>query len=198
MKKAIILDLDGTLVNTNTFTLFTLSLMRNLPTALPVAAIALKRKLRMLSHAEAKQRILAVATSRTGRRFVGRFVERLVERHLRDSVYSLAMEERQKGSLVILATAAPALYAEDIARYTGLDGCIATPLGGPENMGAEKARRVEEWLHENGARLEAVLTDHSDDLPLMRLASAAKAPIWLVRPSGNTLCKTGHLSPQVI
>lgn len=198
MKKAIVVDLDGTLVDTNTFSRFTLALIRKPKMAMSVAMTALGRKIRLYSHADAKQRILRLADAKTDSRFIDHFVEQTVQNHLRDSVYSLALQEQKKGSLILLATAAPEMYASVLARYTGLDGFLATPTGGPENKGEVKARRVKQWLEENDASLEAVITDHADDLPLMQLAADHDAGIWLVHPSERTRLLACHLDPQII
>lgn len=198
MKRAIVVDLDGTLVDTNTFSRFTLALMRKPKMTMSVAITALGRKMRLYSHAEAKQRILRLADARTNSRFIDHFVEQTVQNHLRDTVYSLALREQKKGALIILATAAPEMYAAVIARYTGLDGFIATPTGGAENKGKVKAQRVKQWLEENDATLGAVITDHADDLPLMQLAADNEAGIWLVNPSERTRELAGHLDPHII
>lgn len=198
MKKAIVCDLDGTLVATNTFTRFTLFLARRPYMTLPVMWTALRRKLRLISHSRAKQELLRLAADNLTADEYRAFAAGIIKRYLRRSVLDLAKSEKEEGKLVLLATAAPQVYADVIREITGMDGCIATPTGGEENRNEEKVRRVKEWLAANDATLEAVITDHHDDLPLMKYAAAAKSPIWLVRPSVDTLRRTRHLDPQVL
>ena len=176
MKTTIVCDLDGTLVNTNTFNHFTLFLMRHPSMTLPVIWITLRRKLRLISHSRAKQDLL----------------------HLSARKLDLVNGEKKEGKLVLLATAAPQVYADTICELTGMDGCVATPTDGEENRNEEKVRRVKEWLLANDSTLGAVITDHWDDLPLMRFAASVKCPIWLVKPSDDTLMRTRHLDPQVL
>lgn len=198
MKKAIICDLDGTLVKTNTFNLFTLYMLRHLSSSLPVLITVARRKLRLISHASAKQALLRIANKHFVKSDYELFAADIISHYLRDSVKSLVDNEKKSGCPALLATAAPEVYADYIARITGFDGCVATQLGGAENSGNEKVSRVKEWLADNNAELGVVITDHADDLPLMQLAAASGAVIWLVNPSGNTVARTRHLNPQII
>lgn len=75
---------------------------------------------------------------------------------------------------VILATAAPALYARPFAEALQLSECLATDSPALELIGDDKARAVLEWMAASGTPAEAdltVVTDHRDDLPLMQIAS---------------------------
>lgn len=89
-----------------------------------------------------------------------------------------------------MATAAPEFYARAIADALGFDAVIASrhrrdaagnwlpALDGPNCYGAEKARRVAEWLAANGcegAHIRAY-SDHVSDAPTFALAREA----WLV------------------
>lgn len=198
MKNAVICDLDGTLVSTNTFSRYTLRMLRNPRLMLPLVWLVAKRKMRLASHAQTKQKILALTRPWADANFINRFSEIIVERHLRDSVYAMVMAEKKKGCVLLLATAAPASYAEAIARYTGFDACIGTHAGAPENSGQHKRQAVEKWLADNDARFSTFVTDHSDDLPLMSLATKCDAAVWLVKPSEETRMRTRHLHPQEI
>lgn len=79
---------------------------------------------------------------------------------------------------VVLATAAPHVYASVLAERVGISECVGTllPAEGEycELMGENKRRALEEWLvskrlDRSGARL-VVASDSVDDLPVMRLA----------------------------
>lgn len=57
----VIADLDGTLSRVNTFTLFVKEFFRGIPKArLPLGGIVVLRKLRVITHWEAKRRILSL------------------------------------------------------------------------------------------------------------------------------------------
>lgn len=198
MKTTIVCDLDGTLVNTNTFNHFTLFLMRHPSMTLPVIWITLRRKLRLISHSRAKQDLLHLSARKLQTEEYRIFAESVTKRYVRRSVLDLVNGEKKEGKLVLLATAAPQVYADAMCELTGMDGCVATPTDGEENRNEEKVRRVKEWLLANDSTLGAVITDHWDDLPLMRFAASVKCPIWLVKPSDDTLMRTRHLDPQVL
>ena len=73
MKTAAVIDLDGTLVDGNTFTMYVRSLLPRRPRILlPV----LLRKLRLISHASAKEQIMQAGASD---KFLQQFVDRLCE-----------------------------------------------------------------------------------------------------------------------
>lgn len=96
--------------------------------------------------------------------------------------------DRVEGYRLILATAAPELYAQAIGAALGFDAVIATrhqrydngdwcaALEGPNCYGAEKARRVTEYFTVQGwakpAHMRAY-SDHHSDAPLFDMADEA-------------------------
>ena len=67
----------------------------------------------------------------------------------------------------VLATAAPSIYAVPLAEKLGIGECVATEPGCGENMGELKLRNVQKA----GVVFSSdtvVITDHYDDLPLLR------------------------------
>lgn len=96
--------------------------------------------------------------------------------------------DRNEGYRLIMATAAPELYALAIGAALGFDAVIATrhmrrdngdwgaALLGSNCYGAEKARRVTEWLREQGIEKPAHMraySDHHSDAPLFAMADEA-------------------------
>ena len=84
--------------------------------------------------------------------------------------------DRKAGRTVVIATAAFAFYATPIARHLGVEEVIGTRwngrrIDGGNCYGAEKLRRVENWLEGRGLSLSAgrtrMLTDSFADRPLM-------------------------------
>lgn len=99
--------------------------------------------------------------------------------------------DRAQGYRLLMATAAPEFYAVAIADALDFDAIVASRhlrdaaghwlplLDGPNCYGAEKARRVAEWLVTNapdGATHIRAYSDHASDAPTFALADEA----WLV------------------
>ena len=157
MKTAAVIDLDGTLVAGNTFTLYVRSLFPRRPLIiLPV----LLRKLRLISHARAKEQIMQAGAPD---KFLQQFVDRLCGL-VRPEVLALA----KACDVRILATAAPETYALPLGRRLGFTHILATRKGEAENKSEEKCRRVAEVLDAGNATLKVGATDHPDDRQLVR------------------------------
>lgn len=200
MIRLAIFDLDRTLTVRPTYSAFLLSTcvrlapwrLMLLPTLLPVAAAygigRLDRRIMKqamhwvaLGRAIPRHRIEAAAE---------RFARHLVRKGVFAQVPALLQERRADGRRIVLATAAPALYAEPFARIMGFDDVIATQGTWSEERlltsimdencyGNAKAARLVRWLQEQGiARAEADIefySDHHSDLPTFEWANAAIA-----------------------
>ena len=98
---------------------------------------------------------------------------------------------RKKGYYVVLSTAAPAAYADLIAKHFCFDYVCATSMAVEqsdwhENVKEEKMRATVHLLDKIDARLAIFLTDHDDDLPLLRIPKDANI---IVNPTSKTLEK---------
>ncbi|EAQ06424.1 haloacid dehalogenase-like hydrolase [Yoonia vestfoldensis] len=111
-------------------------------------------------------------------------VERTVRRlsyTLSQPVISLLRDTARQGARIVLATAAPDVYTGHMQVLVGAESCLATPgrpgPGWQELLGEAKARACQTWLKDNtnsdGGHDVIVVTDHPDDLPLLRLADKA-------------------------
>jgi phosphoserine phosphatase len=86
---------------------------------------------------------------------------------------------RARGGEVVLVTAAPDCYARPFAEELKLADCLATPSQvGPqwkELFGSAKAEACRRWIevHDNILGEIGVITDHQDDVDLLRLADRA-------------------------
>ncbi len=179
MKQAIIIDLDGTLLRTNTFSDYILysccQSLRScrLDLVFLLLSLSLFRKLRIITHARMKYLILRHTTTfMQAHNRLQSFVTReltyenpTVVAHLRH-YYSLSY-------VTVLATAAPSLYAQMIASHYHFDHCLATPSATApysqwrENKKQEKLHNVQKTLITAQAEISVVITDHSDDQPLL-------------------------------
>lgn len=173
MIPAVAIDLDGTFVTVNTFTSFVKWLAARLcrrcdPMAGKVAATVLLRKLRLITHARAKEIITGIATLRLGREEIDSFVDTLSP-HVNPRVSDMIDRWRGEGRRIILATAAPAVYASRFGERHGFDRTVGSESGSPECKGEEKKKRVLALCDSNGWKLTAAVSDHSDDTPLLTI-----------------------------
>ena len=109
------------------------------------------------------------------------FAAREVASGLYDAGRRTLDAERADGRRVVLATAAPELYIAPFAARLGVTDVIASRatwtgdrlsprIAGTNCYGAEKARRVTEWLADKGLARDAIhlrfFSDHASDAPL--------------------------------
>lgn len=185
--EALIVDLDGTLLNVNSFRRFVVWLWKRLITdghlsaAVRVAMEVLRRKLRLCSHAEAKKRIMAVARHYLSEGDMAYFGHGLC-RFVRPEVKAFIDERKQ--ARTVLATAAPEDYAKAVAAECGFDFLLASRAETEECKGGEKLRRIKALCEYNGLHIRNVMTDHHDDLPLLKLPGVENV---LVDPSVETI-----------
>ena len=179
MRKALVIDLDGTLLRTNTFRDYLRFSCREALAAmrwgvfLGILFYSLLRLLRLVSHARLKYHVLCLTRTLSTEPMLQRFVDRELQ-SLNPQVSGLLSEYSQQGYLTVLATAAPAHYASLLAHKLGFEACCATPLPTTsfdqwqECRGEEKLRSVSTLLATHEATLAVVVTDHEDDRPLLR------------------------------
>lgn len=123
-----VVDLDGTLVSVNTFTLFTKWLVRHLyhdSGFIPLMGLCrdvLLRKCRLIPHSEVKRRILRIAANNCKESDFRKFAESL-KSCLRPEVMTLIKDLMQEGGTVVLATATTAVYALPFAGILGIPYC---------------------------------------------------------------------------
>lgn len=185
--KVVFCDLDGTLVLDNSFHIF-LSACWKFSSSAGRVGLAMRLAPRILGrigggHAGLKRRILNWVTSQSQDwqdRVVAHTMARL--RHTFSAPVLRHLDHfRAGGALVVLATAAPNLYASRLAVEVGADDCLATPTkpgpGWAELLGERKAQACAEWLERHmppgSPRQIVVITDHSDDVPLLEMADMA-------------------------
>lgn len=175
-----IVDLDGTLVDCNSFTEFVKFLFKRCPAArLPLIKIVVCRKLRIMSHHAAKERIVPLAADCLSTNDIKEFVRFLCNR-INPKVKDIIADAKE----ICLATAAPEIYTSVFASEVGISQFKATIQGNPENKGKNKLDN----LLNSGIIFDEntiVITDHRDDLPLL------KANCWgvnyIVNPSRRSL-----------
>jgi phosphoserine phosphatase len=186
-------DLDGTLLEVNSFPLWVSQLLAGelphlkrsarLYLSLRCAAALAERKLLRQSHVRFKRRLqrLWKAAGADESAAAAPLVERLL-RHVRPSFEALLADVAAGRVDALLTTAAAAEYALPLARRLGFRDVIATPAGGRDdeldNVGEVKRDRTLAYLAARGwvNRPRIFFTDHGDDLPLIRVCDAV---VWV-------------------
>lgn len=197
MRKALAIDLDGTLIATNSFQDYlsycghaALHIFR-LDIALSILFWVTLRKARFIRHSTMKRRLLnRTASFMQQKDRLDQFVEReLIS--INANAIQLMEQYRNRGYLLILTTAAPGLYAHPIAEDLHIDLCCATQLPSEvvigqwrENVGEQKVDSLRRMLQIHKAELEVVITDHYDDLPLL---NSNEGDNFVVAPSSKTM-----------
>lgn len=192
-RKIVVVDLDGTLIDGNSLHLYIRTALSHssLTVKARIASLLALRKMRLISHTTMKFAILNMV--KPDEAFRKHFVQQF-EKMKRQSVVSLIDIYTDNGAIIVLATAAPDIYLPWI--WTGKYVATQTdnnPLH-KECRGKSKLEAVRQYM-DNGT-LEAVITDHTDDLPL--LLAGARTNI-LVNPSKRlTDTLTGRHIPYII
>ena len=201
-----IIDLDRTLTRRGTYSPFLLHVARHhapwrllLVPAVLLAMIAYK--LRLIDRKRLKEvmhRLMIGSRLHRSRLepIVALFAEREVRLNCFDQGRALIAREQAGGRLVIVATAAHRFYAKELAARLGVDHIVATrstwqdgsllpTIVGANCHGAEKLRRVEEYLLKIGIRPELCSTRfYSDDVSDAPAFAWSDEPI-AVNPSGK-------------
>lgn len=187
---ATFVDLDGTLLTTNSMHVF----MRRMPwTLLRRRAVGASiaslwwmamRMAHLVSHRTMKWHLTKIAARHYEEGDWERLAEKLVE-HANPKVREYVEAPRLRDCAVYIATAAPEEYALPLSRALGYDGAVATRLTEKksdykEMRGREKLEGIIELQTKERLRVESFLTDHYDDIPT---ASAYPGLTILVNPS---------------
>ncbi len=177
-KKVLVVDLDGTLYSINTFHYFIKFLInysiKNFEVFLlvKILVVSMIRGFQFTSHSKLKYVILKAIANKTlidYKKFVNS-----ISLHKR---YIPLLKEKSF-DIKILATAAPSCYATIIAKNNSFDLCLGTDFPSEnynnafENCKEIKKKNVLNHLsNDNIHEIDTFVTDHIDDLPLLKLAS---------------------------
>jgi HAD superfamily hydrolase (TIGR01490 family) len=190
-------DLDRTLLRTPTFTLFLIwaaarrsrwRLLRTPALLLLLAGHAVGLYGRdALKPAAIRLMLGARLPVEAAAALAADFAAARVPRDVPPGAARAVAQDRAEGCRLLIATAAPEFYASAIGAALGFDDVVATrhrrgadgawlpAIDGTNCYGAEKARRVREWLDAEGAHPVRAYSDHASDAPLFALADEAFA-----------------------
>lgn len=191
-RRAIITDLDGTLLQGNSMHIF----MRSLPVILRKKGkyfgaleslwwMAL-RSLRLISHKTMKWHLAAIARQNLSASDWTDLAEKIAET-INPAVKKIidSRLKQQSPSQVIIATAAMEDYVRPLCLGLGYDAIIATKFTPRkrdyvEMRGVTKLKAIKEILEKDNLLLDTFLTDHYDDCPT---AEAFPGETIIVNPS---------------
>jgi phosphoserine phosphatase len=173
-----VIDLDGTLLNTNTFHkwmffLLKKSFLNHPQDSLKLIYIALLRLVKQITHTQMKYKILQISEAQHYQKYIDDFVGTL-DIYLNKEVLKFIKND---DTINILATAAPELYAKNIAKLYGFEFCLATPSTNTkhwyENIRDNKKNSLLTLMNSMKIdKVDIVITDHHDDIPIMLLAKS--------------------------
>lgn len=193
----LICDLDGTLLRSNSFPRWVRYLLCGSFPGLPpvqratlcarVAAELALRKAGFMQHAVFKRSLQRQFQSALASSDTDLVLHSLVEHlafELRPNVLGVLELVRRGQVDAVLATAAAEEYALPLGRRLGFQHVLATGGHGGvwrENSREAKRDRTLEWLEARGksAQRYVFLTDHEEDLPLMRVSQSV---LWFGAP----------------
>ncbi|MEZ4856689.1 MAG: hypothetical protein R2812_09475 [Gelidibacter sp.] len=177
-KKVLVVDLDGTLFKINTFHHFIKYLIIhciknfNIVLLLKILFAMVFRLLKITTHAQMKYAILKAISNNKNidcQKFVNRIS--IKKRHL-------SILNDTSFDIKILATAAPSCYATIIAKNENFDVCLGTNFTDSafdetfENSKEIKKNNIVNYLkNKEITQIDTLVTDHIDDLPIMKLAT---------------------------
>ena len=143
-----------------------------------------------MSHRDMKYRNCVLLEGRLSEADNRRFAMLLMSR-VNDTVMELKSRFEMEGCLTVLSTASPESYCRALAEILEFDVCHATPSAPEaitdyrENRGERKLEGIRRLEAETGMKLAAVVTDHYDDIPLLR--ENRDGSNYLVSPSEETI-----------
>lgn len=191
-----VVDLDGTYIDGNTLRIYLACGLRYLAARFRVADIMRltlavgRRKAGRSSHHRMKEDILSVLYRYPD--ILNDFTVKTLRR-INPAVKALIDKQTSRGHRILLATAAPSFYVDRLWHrdYVATQFQPSEPM--IECVGEEKLSRVKAWLDDNNCHLDTVVTDHSDDAPLIAYNSSGTNV--LVNPSPETLRFFRQLEP---
>lgn len=189
LKPLTVVDLDGTLVDGNTLHEYIKAGFAEVSPGnkISLAVLAVLRCLKLISHKRMKFSALSLIPPSDGVK--KRFLSKI---KMRPEVKSII----NNSDHVILATAAPDVYIP----WLWGGAYVATPTENnpdrEECRGENKVLAIKKAVENQPYYIDTVITDHHDDLPLMKIARE----VILVHPSATTIAavKMSGTNPVVI
>jgi phosphoserine phosphatase len=198
MKKGVVVDLDGTLLSTNTFQEYIVFSFKTIIksgrcfTAFILLSLVICRKLRLIRHDTMKFHILNLINPYITQYQIKAFISTLLGK-INKSVLTVLTEYKKNNYVICLSTAAPDIYVNELVKelFCLFDIICATPTPSKNVPWRENTRQIKcdstlALLNSKNTKLSVLITDHFDDIPLL---SIGKDLNILVKPSEQTIKK---------
>ena len=200
-KRLIVLDLDGTLIDHNSFIFFCLILLRlsfyilkrsSIIAAVRIIAFSILRKFRICSHGRLKaelQRVWSLYENLGYKALLNIELVKYLERYLRTDVVEFVSHMKTSDDTVLLATAAPKEYVELIVKEVSIIDIYHATTGINDgawvhNIGKQKWQRISDLIADANTTVIS-FTDSADDLPLIENSDVA----YIFPPLSNNIEK---------
>lgn len=199
--RVVIFDLDGTLINGDSYLPFLYRCVRQFGVATgslwKVPCYAALYLAGIASNTALKEAFLGGALEGRAVKDVQgvakQFADYFVGKHANTDLVQTLRTHQRHGVRVVLATASLDIYVREIAVRLGIsevictsvelkEGCITGRLLGKNCHGVEKVKRLEKILTPSEFESSVCYTDHHSDLPLLQKVKQG----ILVRPSFRT------------
>lgn len=182
----VVVDLDGTLIEVNSFPRWVLHVIKrtaaegNFKSFILAVGLLIFRKVGLLSHYQFKKKMMLLDYSEN----CDLSFAQLLRGRVRSSVVQ-ALSELDR-PLIVLSTAAPVNYAQHLLNFEGVafDVVLSSYIDDGkliENYSTEKVNAFKNYFSDAGC--DIFFTDHYEDLPMMKYANK----VFLVNPSEKTL-----------
>ncbi|MCM1139689.1 MAG: haloacid dehalogenase-like hydrolase [Muribaculum sp.] len=200
--ECVVVDLDGTLLRGNSlremikFMLHESLCKFEYGTFIKITVLLSLRKAGLINHRQLKHPIHRISRKwMTKENRLHRFAD-ILNSLINQDVYNLIENIRQKGTKVVIATAAPDIYMPHLLARLSYDEYTATPFmtkltDYEENRGNNKRRNLEALAKIRGWKITHVITDHVDDIPILMLPVRERI---LVSPSDELCNKLRNLN----
>jgi phosphoserine phosphatase len=198
MKKGVVVDLDGTLLSTNTFKEYIIFSCKEAIKCHFFYVLTLIffwviiRKIRLIKHDVMKYHVLHLTKFYMTQTKIEIFTSIIVSK-INNSILCLLRKLKKKKYTICLSTAAPGVYVKPLSEYLSsvIDFIVTTPMPSGnfswhENVRQVKADNTIKLLNQNGIQLKILITDHHDDIPLLLIKKDSNI---LVSPSKRTISK---------
>ncbi len=204
--RAVVVDLDGTLIECDTFRQYTIDMLRYIAgrrewrAVMTLGTIMLRLVFGSISRREFKRLVLIATEPYADEEFLTRFSFKMYSRR-NPKVMDVIRYYQDRDFLVAVATSAPDNYASRVAQLLHIEHCIATPSTVTDRWidleGDDKAAAVNAFLAAHDGELATVLTDACDDLPLLIINRGRNI---LVSPDQKTLerLERAHIAHETI
>lgn len=194
--KAIVIDLDGTLININSFKSYIIYILKETIKSINIHLFSytifwvLLRKCRCISHEKMKFHILQITNKFMTQHRLQHFTLMYLLPNINNEVHTFCKQYQAKGYYIYLSTAAPENYVKELFPYLNFDGYCASPMpqkkekNWKENIRKQKYINTCLLLKKTNTQLAIMITDHYDDLPLLEIP---KEKNILVNPNNKTI-----------